>query len=341
LAAKRIGPADLKGRVTDIHAHVGLSVKSYAAQEFPYCQSLEGLHYRQKACGVDYGVVFTYAPDLYFDLGTLIRQGRMVPAREPLCKAPYELENRMLFREVFDFCPELGDRFLPFVVIDPVRRIQEQLAALRELEAQYPIYGVKVVPVGCQSKVTGLLGEGEALLDFAARRDLPLLFHVTVHPEEQFSQASDTFRVVERWPQLRFCLAHCIGLSRDFLERAAASPNVWVDTSALKIQVQAAYENHAFMASPAERYDWDYSDHLQVMRELMNRFPDMILWGSDSPSYSYIARRLQGEGRYLDFRLKGTYEQEKAALDGLAPRLREKACSANPIAFLFGKTGGS
>ena len=336
MAEKRIGAADLKGRVTDIHAHVGISVKSYAAQEFPYCQSLEGLYYRQKASGVDYSVVFTYAPDLYFDLGTLVREGRMVPARKPLFEAPYELENRMLFKEVFEFCPEYQDRFLPFVVVDPVRKVREQLAALRDLAAQHPIYGFKVVPVGCQSKVTGLLEEGEGLLDFAEERDLPVLLHVTVHPEEQFSQASDTFRVVERRPRLRFCLAHCIGLNRAFLERAAAAPNVWVDTSALKIQVQAAHEGYAFMAPPDARFDWDYSDHCQVMRELLARFPDRIIWGSDSPSYSYIARRLQGEGRYLDFRLKGTYEQEKAALDGLAPHLREKACSTNSVAFLFG-----
>jgi predicted TIM-barrel fold metal-dependent hydrolase len=336
MPARSIGPEDLKGKVTDIHAHVGVSIKSYAALEYPYCQSIEGLYYRQRVNNVDYSVVFTYGTDLYFDLGTLIRSGRMIPAEEPFGEAPYELENRMLFTEIYRFCPEHRDRFLPFVVIDPARRIREQLKALRELAAQHPIYGIKVVPVGCQSKVTGLLEEGEALLDFAEELDLPLLFHVTVHPEEEYSQVSDTFRVIERHPELRFCLAHCVSLSRQYLERAAVTPNVWVDTSALKIQVQAAYENYAFMAPPAERYDWDYSDHRQVMKELMNRFPDTIIWGSDSPTYSYIARRLQGAGSYIDFNLKGTYEQEKEALDALAPDLREKACSTNSIAFLFG-----
>ena len=336
MADRSIGPQTLAGKVTDVHAHVGISVKAYANAEYPYCQSLEGLYYRQKANGVDYSVVFAYAPELYFDLPTLIRQGRLVPAAEPVSEAPYALENRLLFAEIFRFCPELRERFLPFVTVDPGRKIREQLAALEELAGQHPIYGVKVAPVACQSKVTGLLEEGEALLEFARRHDLPVLFHVTVDPKEEFSQASDTFRVVEAHPAMRFCLAHCIGFNREFLELADSLPNVWVDTSALKIQVQAAYEGYPFMAEPGERFDWDYSNHVSVMKSLVERFPDTILWGSDSPAYAYMVRRLQGEGSYLSFKLKGTYEQEKAALDALAPGERQKVACRNTASFLFG-----
>jgi len=335
-AIRRIESKDLQGKITDIHAHVGIDIKAYAKGEYPYCQSLEGLYYRQALNHVDMSVVFTYATDLYFDLPTLIRHGRMVPAAEPYSEAPYTLENRMVCRELFQFCPELRDRFLPFVIIDPVRKVREQVRALEELAAEYPIYGIKVVPVGCQSPITGLLGEGEAFLGFARKRNLPLLFHVTVHPAEQYSQAADAFRVAERHPDLRFCFAHCIGLDRDFLLRADAAPNIWVDTAALKIQVQAAFEGYAFMAPPEKRFDWNYGDHVVVMRELVERFPDTIVWGSDSPAYSYISRRLQGEGSFIDFRLKGTYEQEKQALDGLSPDFREKAACRNSIAFLFG-----
>ena len=199
----------------------------------------------------------------------------MVPAEKPPegAGAPYALENRLLYKEIFQFCPELKDRFLPFVSVDPVRKIREQLAALEELAAEYPVYGIKVSPVFCQSRLTGLLEEGEALLDFAGRRDLPVLLHVTVAPEEEFSQAADAFRVVERHPELRFCLAHCIGFNREYLEKADALPNVWVDTSALKIQVQAAHQGETFMAKPEERFDWDYSDHLSVMKSLVGAVP--------------------------------------------------------------------
>jgi predicted TIM-barrel fold metal-dependent hydrolase len=327
----------LEGKVIDIHSHVGIDIKAYARNEYPYCQSLEDLAYRHRLNAVDLGVVFTYDPDLYFDMRTLIEEGRMVPSAAPFSEAPYALENRMLFKEIFEFCPELQERFLPFVIVDPVRKVAEQVASIEKLLETYPIYGIKVVPVACQSPLTGLLNEGEAILDLARRRNLPFLFHVTVHPEEEFSQASDAFSIIERNPDMRFCLAHCIGLNRDFLVRADETPNVWVDTSALKIQVQAAYEGYAFMASPADRFDWNYADHTAVMRELLEHFPDTIIWGSDSPAYSYISRRLQAEGSYLEFRLKGTYEQEKAALDSLSPALRLRACSTNALSFLFGE----
>jgi hypothetical protein len=111
MAGPRIHASELAGRVTDVHAHVGVSLKAYANSEYPYAQSLEGLHCRQKANGVDYSAVFTYTAELFFDLPTLLREGRMVPAAEPLGEAPYALENRLLF-------------------------IKEQLAALEELAGE-------------------------------------------------------------------------------------------------------------------------------------------------------------------------------------------------------------
>jgi hypothetical protein len=282
-------------------------------------------------------VVFPFGPELHFDLSELIRRGRMVPAEAPYSEAPYILENRLLLTELHCFCPEHRERFLPFVSVDPVRATARQLEALGVLGGEYPIYGIKISPVACQSRVTGLLAEGESLLDYAEEQDLPVLFHVTVHPQEEFSQAADTFRVIERRPSLRFCLAHCIGLHRGFLEQADAMPNVWVDTSALKIQVQAAYEGAPFVAGPEDRFDWDYSDHRRVMQSLVERFPDTILWGSDSPYYSFMVERYQGEGSLLAFAFKGTYEDEVAALRVLPKELQDRVASRNTAAFLFGR----
>jgi hypothetical protein len=72
------------------------------------------------------------------------------------------------------------------------------------------------------------------------------------------------------------------------------------------------------------------------MRALVERFPRTIIWGTDSPYHSYITRRLQGEEIYAEFRLKGTYEQEVAALDALTPA-QQTQNNANALAFLFGE----
>ena len=328
--------ADLVGKTIDIHSHAGIQIREAAQISFPYCSSVEDLAYRQKANGVDVSVVFPTGPDLFFDLQLLIETGRKEPAASPISRAPYERENRLLLTDVFNFCPEHSGRFLPFISVDPGRLVAEQIAILRELEEEFPIYGVKIAPVSTQTRVTALLDEGEAFFEFFAARDWPVLFHVAVSQGEAYSQAADTLDVIERHPELRYCLAHCIGFHRELLERADSLPNVWVDTSALKIQVELAYQDSPLMALPPDRFACDFSNHVKVMRALVERFPGTIIWGTDSPYHSYITRRLQGEGVYAEFRLKGTYEQEVAAL--AAPHAAQQAQNnTNALAFLFGE----
>ena len=213
--------------------------------------------------------------------------------------------------------------------------IQEQLASLRELEQEFPVYGLKISPVACQTKVTKLLEEGEVFLEFARERNWPILFHVTADTREAFSGAEDTFRVVERHPELRYCLAHALCFHRGYLDRADATPNVWVDTAALKIMVQLIYENTPPIVALSDRLECDSSDHLKVMQALAQRDPKTIVWGSDTPYHSYITHRLQGDGYYYEFRLKGTYEQEKAALDVLSLEDRHQL-GVNALDFIFG-----
>jgi len=335
MSSKHIGKSDLTGKVVDVHAHVGINIKAFAESGFPYCSSVEDLYYRQTANGVDCSVIFPITPELYFDIPRYAETGELVPAARPISKAPYAQENSMLLYDVFRFCPERACHFLPFISVDPGRKIPEQLAVIRELEQEFPIYGIKINPVGCQTKVTKLLEEGEVFLELAHQHNWPLLFHVTVDPREGFSGAAETFQVLEKHPELRYCLAHCIGLHREFLDRANAMPNVWVDTAALKIQVQLAHEDSPLMAAPPHRLECDCSDHVKVMQALVQHYPETIVWGSDAPYCSYITRRLQAEGHYHEFRLKGTYEQEKQALDILPPRERQQLAS-NTLDFIFG-----
>ena len=332
---KHIQRQDLIGKVIDIHAHAGISIRLFAQGGFPSSSSVEDLYYRQHVNGVDYSVVFPRSPELFFDIPEYVETGKLIPSMRPLSVAPYVQENRILLNEVFRFCPERANHFLPFVSVDPGRKIHEQLNALRAMEQEFPIYGLKIVPIACQSMVSKLLEEGEVFLEFAHERNWPILFHVTADPGEGFSGAEDTFQVLEKHPEIRYCLAHCIGLHRGYLDRADSMPNVWVDTSALKIQVQLAHENSPVMATPPNRLECDCSDHLKVMQALVQRYPRTIIWGSDAPAHSYISRRLQAEGYYREFRLKGTYEDEKAAWDILSQSERDQL-GLNALQFIFG-----
>ena len=146
MAIRRMAPSDLEGKTIDVHSHVGVSLKSYACLEYPYAQTIEGLYYRQLACHVDVNVVFPFSPDLHFDLQRLI-EGTVTPDSHPISPAPYVKENRLLMQEVFHWCPELQHRFLPFVSVDPGRNVAAQIAELERLESEFPIYGIKILPV--------------------------------------------------------------------------------------------------------------------------------------------------------------------------------------------------
>jgi len=111
---------------------------------------------------------------------------------------------------------------------------------------------------------------------------------------------------------------------------------MYVDTAALKIQVVLFREDKARGdAWSAQMLDLDYDDHTRLFQQLVERYPNTLLWASDSPYHSYITRRLQGEGVYREFRLKGTYEEEVAAWRGLSDA-QQRQVNANTMTFLFG-----
>ena len=335
----KIGPDQLAGKVIDVHAHLGFSIKAFAALEYPYAQSAEGLFYRQRANGVDVSVAFPFSPELFFEPSAFL-EGNAVPAKKPLSAVPFETENRMLLREVYEFCPEYRGRFLPFFGVDPGRMAVEQVAVLESLADRYPVYGLKVMATASQMPINALLTEGRPLLDFARRRNLPFLFHTTVDSDEPFSHARLCFEVIDANPDLRFTLAHCIGFLQKWLDRADAAPNVWVDTAAFVIQVQAAHEGHPAMAQEPDRFPADYTSPADVIAKLVAAYPNTFLWGTDSPYYQFISRRKQGlgddESAFREFRLKATYEDEKAALDSLPRPEQGRISNANTLRFLFG-----
>jgi len=328
---------NLEGKIIDIHSHAGVSLKSYMCKEYPYAATIEGIAFRQEIFGVDVNVVFPYSCELYFDF-LYLKKGICKPAKKPVSPVPYEIENELLLKEVYQYCPEYDGRFIPFISVDPVREVKKQVKNILSLEKKYKIYGIKIVPVICQSSILGLLDEGKDFIEIAKERNWPFTIHTTVHPLETFSHAKLVFKVIEKNPEVRFCLAHCIGFDKYYLSLADSMKNVWVDTSALKIQVQLTEQNHPIAAEKKQRFDADYTDHKKVLRALVDAFPDTIVWGTDTPAYSYIAKRKQGKGKnsYVETWAKATYQDEIDALKSLPEDLMMKIANKNSIKFLFG-----
>lgn len=334
LAGKKAA-RDLRGRTIDIHSHIGVSFKSFAKGEYPYAETLEGLYYKQLSGGVDVNAVFPFSPELFCDLRRLMDSGEFAEDAAPLSPVPYELENRYLLREVYEYCPELSDHFLPFLCLDPGRYLKEQMAVMRELVGRHPVYGIKILPIVCQTRAIALREHPE-FFDFAASNNLPILFHATSQASEQYSYAGDLFRLIDAYPKVRYCLAHCLIFHDGFLKEADRRDNVWVDTAAMKIQVDALRSNPAIF-KPEDRFPADYTDYRKVLKALVEAFPDTIIWGSDSPAYAYLVDRKTFDGSLTKFRLKGTYGDEISGLRYLTDEQQTKIAQINSLDFLFGR----
>jgi hypothetical protein len=331
----RVDATALAGKVIDVHTHVGISVTAYLAGNYPYCQSVEDLLYRLNANGVDCAVAFPLGACSFFDTGYFLRERRRIPASPRLSPAPYVVENRSLCSEIYEKVPGAAGRILPFAGIDPGRCVRTQVKALEALLDEYPIHGLKAVGVSIQSSHRHLTGKGGAFLSLARERDLPVLLHSTAYEGDHYSHNRINLAVARACPEVRFCLAHCLGFDRVDLDEADALPNVWVDSAAMKIQI----EPQEILAPAERRFASDYRDYRRVFADLVTAYPKTMLWGSDSPFYTYIEPRRYPDGSIVNFALRGSYEQERAALAALTPDRAKQVANANTRRFLFGAAG--
>ncbi len=333
---KHLDKIELKDKIIDAHSHIGVFIKAYALAEYPYAQTAENIYYHQLTGNVDVNIVFPLSADLYFDFDKLL-SGQLIPSKSSASRVPYEKENLILMKEIFEYCPELAKRFIPFISIDPARDVKSQMSAIEHLNEKYPIYGIKVNPVGCQSHAKKILTEGHIFLEFAQDNNIPFIFHSVSAPVDEYSQASDIIEIAEKNPEIRFCLAHTLHFNKALLERANKLPNVWTDTAAFKIQIDLAMQFvREDIIKRSDLFDTDYSEPSIVIKDILEEFPNLIIWGTDIPAYTFHCKRKQGENIYQEFNLKGTYKDEIKVLKSLPNDLQMKIANKNTLEFLFG-----
>jgi len=244
-------------------------------------------------------------------------------------KVPYAFENERMLREVYELHPEFGRLTLPFAILDPEREPAAQVARLRELHQQFPFYGLKIQATMIEAKVSSLLTTGRAFLELAAELDVPFLIHSSVAKNDPWSQASAILEIAEQTPEVRFCLAHSCRFDRACLDRVAELPNTWFDCSAHRIHCEAAVDNLPIVASGAERFPADYRDPSAVLAAMAEAYPHKLMWGSDSPFQSYVAKH---DGELLE--LRSTYEEESNCLHALTLARKTQVAWTNTRAFL-------
>jgi predicted TIM-barrel fold metal-dependent hydrolase len=312
--------------IIDCHNHVGADLMFYLRGDFPYAQHLVAMTREGGALGIDRWIVFPFVLNLSLSIEAM-RRGEIVCGG--LERVPYAFENRRLLHEVYELFPEEGKRCLPFVMLDPMREQAGQIAELRRLRGEYKFYGLKLQTTMLQSFIKTLAEEGRGFVELAAEWDIPFLIHSSVGPDDPWAQASDILDVAEKFPHVRFSLAHSCRYDRECLDRVNALPNTWFDCSAHCIHCDGALEDLPYIAERRRRFDTDYSDPARVIADLAAAYPAKFLWGSDSPYYSYVA--MLGSQRIA---LISTYEREVTALEAQPPDVLARIADQNIRAWL-------
>lgn len=308
----------------DCHNHIGAEIMMYLAGNFPYGQHLTTLTSDARANGINRCIVFPMVAHLALDLNAMRREEVVFPGG--LEDVPYAWENRRMMQEIYDLFPEEGRDIIPFVMIDPARRAEQQAKALRQLRQEYAFYGIKMQTTIIQSPVKSLLAQGHVFLELAEEWDLPMLIHSSVLPADIWAQASDILDVAETAPNVRFCVAHSLRFDKEQLDRLAQMPNCWFDCSAHRIHCQLAAQDSPVVAPTERRFSSDYTDPTRVLRDLAEAYPDKLMWGTDSPYYSWVA--ITGGVRYS---LLSSYAEEVECLKALPGELQQRVGETNTL----------
>ncbi len=319
--------------IIDGHAHIGISPKFYYQYGYPYAMSLEDMIIRMEFLEIDYSVVFPFVDSAFYEIDL---EAKEIKTTTKYCTAPYEIENKNLLNEVYEIFPQYGEKILPFFMFDPSRETEKQAAIMEKLTEKYPVYGIKTATTYIQSFVKDLETKGKPILEFVKKKNLPILFHSSVHHADPWASVYDIVDFAERNPDVRVCIAHSARFTKPVLEKANQLKNCFVDLSAFIIHCKLAVDNSDSVAAEDIRFPGDYSNPLSVMTNLINAYPDTMIWGSDTPFYYWIQKFYTADGKLSEDRLECGYKDEIQLLNNLDDDLKYKAADTNVLRFIFG-----
>jgi len=307
-----------KEALIDIHTHSGFDGMHLFKLRYPAFQNITDLRMKVAGCGIDYFVTSPMPISTYYDLKILAEKLELVPSGQQ--NFPYQKENAFLLYE----CELFGKGCaLPFLAINPREKIKEQLLQLKKWMKRYKIYGLKFHTLATHSRATALRGTG--FIDLAKLHNLPIMIHAGF---SEYAQPKYIFEIAKESPEVRFCITHLADFSQElfnFLD-TEFPPNIFIDTSPIiAMCVLATYEE------VAERKKLDFTNPGLILRQLAEKYPDTLIWGTDEPWTTPIDKF----GNIIE---RVTYEDEVHLLNSLPARLKQKIAHDNSIRFLAGNT---
>ena len=301
--------------IIDIHTHIGVSWKRTFHNIYPSSQTVKDLVLKMELYGIDYAVTFPFTSTLYDDPRYY---NELVPIK--FMDFPFKVENELMLSQI----KHLGKgKLLPFLIIDPKRKVKKQITQIEKWLKEYNIYGLKV-----HTKATRTRGDemiGSPFMDLAKKHGLPILFHSYL---QDITHPLPILKLALEYPEINICIAHWGGFIQEFYNELDRSnpKNLFIDTSPIianSLSIEADAKKRGFKI-----LDINYPDPKCMILDMMKKYEDRIIFGTDEPFTTYI-NPLEGENSIFS-----DLGKELETLKGLNKDLFEKITYKNAKRFL-------
>lgn len=276
--------------VIDSHTHSGgTDTYNYYAGNSPHSQSVEDLTLKAILAGIETVITTPFPGSGYYDAKALVEKQIRVPSG--LQDFPYEIENKVIAQ---DCSRATGVAMLAFACVDPMVRVNEQLALLEGLHGQGKIFGLKFHTLACGCNAKELKRSGIA--EFALSKKMPILIH---SGRDAISHPQHILDLAREYPSLAVCIAHLADLDHKIIDAIPKHENVFIDCAPFLRTCRAVKERPETLSSPNLI---DPANPASSLFAYYNILKDHLIWGTDEPwtTSVNVKGRVSGGGNYFD-----------------------------------------
>ncbi len=263
----------------DVHSHCGgMDLSNFMHYRYPCSQDIIDLYFKCRDLKVAHQVVFPMPTSSYYDISAYWKSGVYKPSG--FCDFPFEKENEYLLKAV-EKLPFPEHHFLPFLSFSLQDKVKEQESNLVNNICRRAgcVWGLKFHTSVDQKNAMQIEQESQ-FIDIITELQRPLIIHTG------FNECSDPMKVLElasRHPDTNICAAHFGAFSKEFAKQLDDYPykNLFLDTSGLFSLCRYIKES-----GRTDVVELNYDKPSEVLEHYFSRFPERILWGTDSPWYN-------------------------------------------------------
>lgn len=306
-------PLEFQGRI-DIHTHSGnIDLYNQLQNRLPTTQTVTELSDKSTTNHTTYTVTFPFGTTEYYDINHFLRKKTLIPSHKE--DFPYQQANQILLNEK-------KPNILPFLAIDPLEKVSEQLDFLQQNLGQF--FGLKHHTHQTQSSALDLIGN--KITEFAIDNNLPILIHsgidASLHPK-------NIIKLAQTYPQLRVCIAHLAWFDNDSLEEVTKGDNIFIDCAPFS----QLWERVRLGIIKTGRIDLiDRDSPSQSLINYGQLLTDHLLWGTDEP-YTQVVK--PDKNQSIIFGYTDEIRTIERVADNNLP-IYDSITHVNPNRFLFG-----